>query len=343
MLKKIDINKFLELAENIPVIDVRSPSEFNSGHIPGAFNIPLFDDKEREIVGITYKKENRNNAIIKGIELTGSTMHLKLLTALKIAKENNLLVHCWRGGMRSETMAWLFTLGDIKVEVLDGGYKTYRRHILSRLAEEHKIIVLGGMTGSSKTHILHHIRKLKHQFIDLEGLANHKGSAFGALGQPPQPTSEHFANLLFNEWKDLNIAVPVWIEDESRNIGTVFMPDFFYNNLQKAPAIVLIMDIDKRLPRLIKEYSAYPPEMLKNAIMKISKRMGGDNTKDAITAVDAGDFETAIRITLKYYDKAYLYGITKKHSGKVIYVETETDDITQNANKILEASERLTW
>ena len=83
--------------------------------------------------------------------------------------------------------------------------------------------------------------------------------------------------------------------------------------------------------------------MLKNAIMKICKRMGGDNTKDAITAVDAGDFETAIRITLKYYDKAYLYGITKKHSGKVIYVETETDDIEKNANKILEASEKITW
>ncbi len=342
-MKKTGIHKFLELAESIPVVDVRSPSEFKAGHIPGAFNIPLFDDQEREAVGITYKKESRNKAIIKGIELTGPAMHLKLLAALKIAKENKLLVHCWRGGMRSETMAWLFTLGDMNVEVLDGGYKTYRRHILSRLAEERKVIILGGMTGSSKTHILHHIRKLKHQFIDLEGLANHKGSAFGALGQPAQPTSEHFANLLYNEWVNLDNNLPVWIEDESRNIGTVFMPDFFYNNLQKAPVIILIMDVDKRVPRLIEEYSTYPPEMLKNSIMKISKRMGGDNTKDAIDAVDTGDFEKAIRITLKYYDKAYLYGITKKHSGNVIYVEAENDDIEANANKILEASKQITW
>jgi tRNA 2-selenouridine synthase len=121
------------------------------------------------------------------------------------------------------------------------------------------------------------------------------------------------------------------------------MPDFFYNNLQKAPVIILIMDVDKRVPRLIEEYSTYSPEMLKNSIMKISKRMGGDNTKDAIDAVDTGDFEKAIRITLKYYDKAYLYGITKKHSGSVIYIEAENDDIEANANKILEASKQITW
>ncbi len=342
-LEKIDISRFLDLAEKIPVVDVRSPSEFSSGHIPGAFNIPLFDDKERETVGIKYKKEGRSKAIIKGIELAGPNMHLKLHEAIKIAKDGKLLAHCWRGGMRSETMGWLFSLGDIDTEILERGYKAYRNYILTALSEKRKTIILGGMTGSSKTLILRHLKKRGQQVIDLEELANHKGSAFGALGQPPQPSSEHFANLLFNEWKQINKNLPVWIEDESRNIGSVFMPDDFYNNLQDSPTIILLMKIKERLPRLMEEYSTYPPELLKESIMKISKRLGGDNTKDALDAVDKGDLAKAVEIVLKYYDKAYLYGIKRKNRKNLISVETETDDIEINAGLVLNAATKIAW
>ena len=178
------------------------------------------------------------------------------------------------------------------------------------------MIVLGGMTGSSKTHILRYLREFGQQVIDLEGLANHKGSAFGSLGQPPQPSTEHFANLLFDEWKQSIRDLPFWVEDESRNIGTVFMPDSFYLNMQDSPAIILMMDVKTRLPRLIEEYSAYPAESLKASIMKISKRLGGDNTRDAINAVEAGDFAKAIEITLYYYDKAYTVRIKEKKQQK---------------------------
>jgi tRNA 2-selenouridine synthase len=340
---KIEIHHFLELAQSIPVVDVRSPSEFLTGHIPGAFNVPLFDDKERETIGIKFKKEGRVKAILTGLELAGNRLSLKLSEALAIAKELQLLVLCWRGGMRSETMAWLFSLGDIKTEVLEGGYKSYRYHVLSGLAEKRKILILGGMTGSGKTHILQHIRSLSNQFLDLEGIANHKGSAFGALGQMPQPSTEHFANLLFNQWRYLNAEQPVWLEDESRNIGTVFMPDAFYNNMQESPTIILRMDISVRLARLVEEYSAYPPETLKAAILKISKRLGGSNTKDALDAVDRGDFTNGIEIALRYYDKAYLYGITRKPSKTIINIETDTDDIEKNAAKVLEAAEKIKW
>ncbi|MCU0462156.1 MAG: tRNA 2-selenouridine(34) synthase MnmH [Bacteroidales bacterium] len=342
-LKKIDIDAFLKLAESIPVIDVRSPSEFNQGHIPGAFNIPLFDDSERAIVGTRYKKEGRDKAIIRGIELSGPQMHRKLQSALEMARESKLLVHCWRGGMRSEAMAWLFSLGDIETEVLDGGYKSYRHHVLAGLAEKKRVIVLGGMTGSSKTRILRHIGKLSNQVIDLEALANHKGSAFGALGQPLQPSSEHFSNLLFDLWKNIDDSNPVWLEDESRNIGTVFMPDAFYDHIQLSPAIILMMSIEKRLPKLIEEYSTYPQEQLRDSVLKISKRLGGDNTRDAIAAIDSGDFAKAIEITLKYYDKAYLYSISKKHSGQIIFIETDSDDIEVNSAKVLEASKQITY
>jgi tRNA 2-selenouridine synthase len=342
-LEKIDISRFLDLAENIPVVDVRSPSEYNTGHIPGAFNIPLFDDKERETAGIKYKKEGRSKAIIAGIELAGPKMHLKLQEALKIAKNGKLLVHCWRGGMRSEAMAWLFLLGDIDTEILNRGYKAYRNYILSALSGKRKTIILGGMTGSSKTLILRHLKKQGQQVVDLEKLANHKGSAFGALGQPPQPSSEYFANLLFNEWKQINKDLPVWIEDESRNIGNVFMPDDFYNNLQDSPTIILLMEVKERLPGLMEEYSTYPPELLKGSIMKISKRLGGDKTKDALDAVDKDDLAKAVEIVLKYYDKAYLYGIKRKNRKNLISLKTETDDIEINAGLVLNAATKIVW
>jgi tRNA 2-selenouridine synthase len=245
--------------------------------------------------------------------------------------------------MRSEAIAWLFALGDIDVAVLEGGYKAYRRYLLEKLSEKRKMIVLGGMTGSSKSHILRYLGSAGHQFFDLEKLANHKGSAFGALGQPPQPTTEQFGNFLFKEWMRSDPGKPCWVEDESRNIGSVFLPDEFYLNMQDTPIIVLVMDIKTRLPRLIEEYAKYPQESLKKAILKISKRLGGDNTRDAIAAVDTGNIARAIEISLNYYDKAYLYGLTKKENKNIIYVDTDTDDIEVNAMKVLEAASSIKW
>jgi tRNA 2-selenouridine synthase len=342
-IKKINIVRFLELAEITPVVDVRSPSEFIAGHIPGAINIPLFDDNERAAVGIKYKKEGRIPAIIDGLKHIAPLMSSKLQQAILTANNRKLLVHCWRGGMRSEAMAWLFSLGDIDTEILDGGYKNYRHHILERLSEKRKMIILGGLTGSSKTHILKYLKVHDNKVVDLEGLARHKGSAFGSLGQLPQPSTEHFANILFDEWKKLDNDLPVWLEDESRNIGTVFMPDSFYNNMQEAPTIVLMMDVKSRLPRLLEEYSKYPPESLKESIIKISRRLGGEKTQDSLKAIDAGDFAKAIEITLNYYDKAYLFGMKKKINETIIYLNADSDNIEYNAQRILEEAGKIKW
>src|ERR1035437_1575702 len=342
-VQKVDIIRFLELSETIKIADVRSPSEYNIGHIPGAVNIPLFDDIERAAVGIKYKKEGRLPAILEGLRHSGALLRFKLEQALKAATEGKLLVHCWRGGMRSEAMAWLFSLAGLEVHVLDGGYKSYRRYVLEYLSEKNKMIVLGGMTGSSKTHILRYLKNNNQQVIDLEQLANHKGSAFGALGQPSQPTTEQFGNLLFDDLKKLNKDLPLWVEDESRNIGTVFIPDSFYLNMQETATIVLEMDLNTRLPRLMQEYSGYPSGSLKSSILKISKRLGGDKTNDAINAVESGDIAKAIEIVLYYYDKAYLFGLKKKNSKNIIYVNTDTDDIEANALKVLDAASNLKW
>jgi len=339
---KTGITQFLELAGNIPVVDVRSPSEFIDGHIPGAHNIPLFNDAERAEVGTRYKKEGSLNAILEGIRLSGPSMHLKLGAALEVAgRGKRLLVHCWRGGMRSEAMAWLFSHGGIETHILEGGYKAYRHHVLETLSANRALIILGGLTGSGKTHILKKIEEKGNQVIDLEHLANHKGSAFGSLGQPAQPSSEHFSNMLFEKLSLTDPEKPVWLEDESRNIGMVFMPEEIYLNMQSSPAVILMMDINTRLPRLMEEYSCYPPELLLHSVMKIRKRLGGDRTREAVDAVNKGNFATAITITLQYYDKAYRYSLSRKPQEQLRYVNTDTDDVEINAGRILEAASRI--
>jgi tRNA 2-selenouridine synthase len=339
--KKLNISDFLKKASTIPVIDVRSPSEFLNGHVPEAINIPLFNDKEREAVGIKYKKEGRGRAILKGLELTGPSMYLKLEKALKLAKESRLLVHCWRGGMRSEAMAWLFSLGGIETQILEGGYKSYRHFVLDGLSEKRNYIVLGGLTGSGKTEILRFMKNTGNQVIDLEGIACHKGSAFGSLGQPGQPTSEHFSNLLFHELGKTDRSRPVWLEDESKNIGTVYMPDQFFFNLRESPVIALIMDVKTRIPRLLKEYSAYPKEELISSINRISKRLGGDSTAEAIREVEESNFSRAIEITLNYYDKTYLFGLKRKNGEMIQHIHTDTDDLQVNVSKIQQAAGRI--
>jgi tRNA 2-selenouridine synthase len=226
----------------------------------------------------------------------------------------------------------------VECSLLDGGYKSYRHHVLEYLGEKRKYLILGGLTGSGKTELLKYFERNGEQVIDLEGIACHKGSAFGSLGQPPQPSSEHFANLLFSKMRALDTGKPIWLEDESKNIGTVFMPDQFWFNMQESPVVALIADVKTRMPRLLKEYSVYPPEELRKSVLRISKRLGGDNTKEAILSIDSGDFRRAIEITLEYYDKSYMYGLLRRAAGLIHYVETDTDDISVNAARILEAA-----
>lgn len=339
--RKLPADAFLEKRKTTPVADVRSPGEFAAGHIPGAVNIPLFDDGQRAEVGTVFKKEGNKQAVLRGIDLAAPDMSSKLRKALDLASGGKLLVHCWRGGMRSEAMAWLFSQGGIDTSLLEGGYKAYRHHILSDLGRERKFLILGGLTGSGKTGILRYMKNAGEQVTDLEGLASHRGSAFGALGQDPQPTSEHFANMLYDDLAAMRDDKPVWLEDESRNIGTVFMPDSFFLRMQTAPVIALMMSIETRMPRLLEEYTTFPAEEIMASVIRISKRLGGDRTREAVDALRKGDYPTAIRITLEYYDKAYHYGLSKRSEGQVTYISTETDDVAVNSALVMQAARDL--
>jgi tRNA 2-selenouridine synthase len=340
-LTKIPAAELLLLRGEIPLVDVRSPGEYNQGHIPGAVNIPLFDDAQRAEVGTVYKKEGNVKAVLRGIDLAAPEMSLKLRRAIGLSAGGRLMIYCWRGGMRSESMAWLFSTGGIDTLVLNGGYKAYRSHVMEELDRERRYIILGGLTGSGKTGILRHMKSLGNRVTDLEGLASHRGSAFGALGQAPQPSTEHFANLLTDDLAPARENETIWLEDESRNIGTVFMPDCFYARMQASPVIALMMSIETRMPRLLREYTQFPLEEIIASVMRISKRLGGDRTKEAVEALKQGDYRTAIRITLEYYDKTYHYGLSKRPHGQVIYINTESDDEAVNSALVAGAAEKL--
>lgn len=326
---------FVDLSGSIPIVDVRTPSEFNKGHIPGAFNIALFNDDERARVGTAYKQQDQLSAIMLGLDIAGPKMSGLLRQGLKVAgKKGKLLLYCWRGGSRSESMAWLFSNGAIECRVLEGGYKAYRNYILSELARPGKMIVLGGLTGSGKTAILAELSRMGEKVIDLEGLACHKGSAFGALGQPDQPGSEHFENLLFEALGKTAPGQRFFVEDESHNIGSVNIPHSFFETMCKSKVIALMPDIKTRLPRLRREYGAYGADQLVRSVEKISRKLGGLNTSNAIEAIRSDKLDRAIEIVLKYYDRTYSYSLSQRPEGQVFYIESPSDDPYVNALKV---------
>jgi len=334
MIPQLEINEFLKQAENIPVIDVRSPAEFAHAHIPGAYNIPLFDNDERAQVGTTYKHHGKERAVDLGLKLVGPKLYDFVKQAKKIANDKKLLVHCWRGGMRSASMAWLFQTSGLEVKTLQGGYKAYRRQVKSFFAQNFKLLVLSGMTGSGKTEILEVMEQMGEQIINLEKVAHHKGSAFGALGQEKQTSTEQFENNLHHIYKNLDINRPVWIEDESQAIGYVRVPEELFLQMRNAPVIKVNIPLKERVKFLQEGYGTFDKELLKTSILKVQKRLGGLKTKEAIEAIENGNLQQAIEISLFYYDKAYNYGISKRNKNTVFELDLSEVNAEKNAMKI---------
>jgi len=304
MPKEIQIDLFLELSKTNPIIDVRSPGEYEHAHIPGALNLPLFSNEERAEIGTIYKQRGRVKAVQRGLEVVGPKLAGFAKFALAL-KSDNILIHCWRGGMRSSSMAWLLEQVGIECTLLTGGYKSYRGHVLKSFEKPLKIVLLGGYTGSGKTDLIKLLKEQGEQVLDLEGLACHKGSAFGAIGQGEQPSSEQFENLLSLEMEALDGEKVVWIEDESRNVGKVFVPEPLWMQMRVSPLVKVETPFEARVERLMRDYGSYPVEMLAASIKKIEKRLGYDKCKLALEACERGDLEIAAQISLLYYDKAY--------------------------------------
>lgn len=290
--------------------DVRSPLEYSHAHIPGAKSFPLFSDAERAIVGTIYKKEGKDRAILKGLELVGS----KLPSFAKAALEESepIKMYCFRGGMRSQSVAWLFSFVGKKPITLPGGYKAFRKFVQGQFDRPWNFQVLGGLTGSGKTAQLNAFLKEGKQVLNLEKIASHRGSAFGFIGQPKQPTNESFENLLAIELFKMDSTQPIWVEDESRMIGTCKIPDALFHQMQASTHFFLDKPFEERVSHLVSEYGTFPIDTLIEATEKIERKLGGSKTKETILALQNGQLETACKLLLEYYDTAYIHNMKKR-------------------------------
>jgi tRNA 2-selenouridine synthase len=330
-IEKLGIERFLELAALHPVLDVRSPGEYAHAHIPNAHSMPLFSDEERKVVGTTYKQQSREDAIKIGLDYFGVKMRSMVEAAEKIAGEDKtLLVHCWRGGMRSAGVAWLLDLYGFKVYTLVGGYKAFRNWVLKQFDKGYHFNILGGYTGSGKTEVLHQLNADK---IDLEGLAVHRGSAFGAIAGQEQPKQEMFENKLALALSQQDNK-PIWLEDESQRVGLVNIPHPIWKQMRTAQVFFLDIPFDERLQHIVKGYGKIEKEKLVNSIIRIKKRLGGLETKTAIGCLVEEDIAGCFAILLKYYDKQYTKGLSERKPDSIHKIACATVDEINNAQQL---------
>lgn len=363
MIEKINIEYFLELAKHHPVIDVRSPGEYNHAHIPRALNLPLFTDEERAVVGTAYKQESREKAIKHGLDFFGPKMRRMVEEAEGICNENTklqipnskiLLTYCWRGGMRSGAVAWLLDVYGFKVYTLIGGYKKFRNYVLETFKLPFGIKILGGYTGSGKTEVLNELEKSGETVINLEDIAKHKGSAFGNIGMPKQPTQEMFENMLAcdlrtkryepknqNGFPQLILdPLPIWIEDESQRIGHVNIPNELWSTMRRSPVYYLEIPFEERLAHICEEYGCLDKEKVIEAILRIKERLGGTETKKAIQLLNENNTIESFRILLKYYDKWYTKGLHNRENINSLLHLIKCDAVSpENAKKLVQQPE----
>lgn len=344
MLSVITIQEYICLAIPVPLIDVRSPGEFAKGHIPGAVNIPLFSDEERAQVGTVYVQESRDKAMALGYSYVNPKLEWYIAESKRVAPGMSVAVHCWRGGMRSQAFAeHLQSHGFSQVYVIKGGYKAFRRYVLGFFEQAFRLIVLGGYTGSGKTQILKEIGKKGRQVVDLEALACHKGSAFGGIGQAPQPSVEQYENILFDTLRKLNPEVPIWVEDESHGIGKARIPMAFFRQMRNQKLLFLDIPKEIRAQHLTDEYACFGDDALALAIRGIAKRLGYDNEKNAQQLLSEKNYFEVAMLVLHYYDKAYQRGASERNPQQVEHIELSGMDYNKNADIIIKFVEQHGW
>jgi tRNA 2-selenouridine synthase len=333
----LHIDEFLKQGIASVIIDVRTPKEFEQGHIPGAINIPLFSNEERVIVGTLYKQEGRQPAIVKGLEFVGPKMAAIVLKAQELAKENTVYVHCWRGGMRSGSVAWLLQMYGLNVFTLKGGYKQFRNFALNSFDINNEIKILGGRTGSGKTKLLQLLEQKSEAVVDLEKLAHHKGSAFGGFGQV-QPSQEQFENELCAALQKVKDAKYIWIEDESRLVGKMVIPLPLWEKMRLAVITYVEIPFEKRAEKLLEEYGPLPKEQLAQAINAITRRMGPEQASKALAALEQNDLREVCRLCLIYYDKGYDHGLQNREDLRLERYSFENESPEEIAKHLIKIS-----
>lgn len=339
MSSSLETGSFLSCTDTqgLTILDARSPAEFAHAHIPGAFNLPLLSDEQRAQVGTTYKQQGRQAAITLGFKLVGPSFGAHIDTAKSLAPQQKIALYCARGGLRSNILSWVLSLAGFEVTLLQGGYKAYRQWVLHHLTSLPPVKVLGGKTGVGKTVILQELRAQGQQVVDLEGLAHHRGSAFGALGLEEQPSQEHFENVLAMTLQSLDLGRPVWMENESRLIGKLKLPDHIYATLRESPVFELHLPLAVRMERIWQEYGVFDQEQLVHCTLKIESKLGSERCRTAIQALKLGDHQSWLKEILGYYDKQYEKASDSRKPGSIFTFQFEDFEAKKIASVVADA------
>ncbi|RDI45661.1 tRNA 2-selenouridine(34) synthase MnmH [Falsibacillus pallidus] len=338
MFKDLTIQELLEARKNkkITLIDVRSPSEYKTATIPGSINIPIFTDEERGEIGTIYKQVNVEAAKERGLEIVSAKLpqFIKEFSML----EGDRVVFCWRGGMRSKTSATVVDLMGIPVSRLQGGVRSYRRWVVKALEESNftqDAFVLNGYTGSGKTTILRRLKKQGFPVLDLEQMANHRGSIFGQIGLTPN-NQKMFEALLIEEMQGLENSPYFLIEAESQRIGKIMLPQWIMDKKENGIQFFIDMPLEIRALNILEEYRPWEhAEECMISFQKIKRRIHTPIAAQIEKDLELGRYESAVQMLLAYYyDPRYEH--TASQYPKEKQMRLKVSNIEEAANAIRE-------
>ncbi|NPV28277.1 MAG: tRNA 2-selenouridine(34) synthase MnmH [Firmicutes bacterium] len=309
MIEMVTVEEIFKKPDAV-LIDVRTKTEYTEGTIPGAINLPLFDEAERSEIGIIYRMLGPEKARMRGLALASPKL-VRLAELLQPYRNRELVLFCWRGGLRSQALASVLKLAGFQCSYLKGGYKAYRRHVISYLAEyqyKQKFVVLEGLTGVGKTEVIQFLKEMKEPAIDLEDLAGHRGSVFGHIGFTAMRSQKDFEALLALELERLKESKYLIVECESRRIGNIYLPTPFFEAMQRGTRILLYDRFEERVKRLVATYLATQKDNcdLENAVSHLQVRLGKRKTAFLCNLLNKQDYEAAVGFLLReYYDPLY--------------------------------------
>lgn len=312
MLREINIQQ--AIAMNPIFVDVRAECEYGEACIPYAINIPVFSDEERKQVGITYKAEGLEQARVLGLSIASPKLPEMVRKIKEISEGRPIVIYCWRGGMRSQAVVTIMQLMGLNVYRLIGGYKAYRRYINDFFSQDrlpYEAVVLSGLTGVGKTELLTELSRLGGNNIDLEGLANNRGSVFGSIGLGEQPSQKDFEARLFQEFVRIGTSGVFAVECESKRIGRIIIPMILWEAMQRGPRILLYTSVEERVKRLVNIYVTGHQgslEACKQAIQSLNNRLGNEIVQTMLSDLERGEMDKVVeKLLVDYYDPLYRY------------------------------------
>lgn len=342
MKSLLSVEDYLEKRDQYYLVDVRSPGEFAESCIPGAVNVPLFTDEERALVGTTYWKEGTDRAKLVGLSLVARHLPQMVEAILSGAAGREIVLYCWRGGMRSKSVFTLLESLGYPARQLVGGYKAFRRYVVKYLSEVQiaaPVYVLNGLTGVGKTLVIKKLQETGAPALDLEEMANHRGSAFGAVGRGEPRSQKDFEALLALSLRELG-DVPFYIvEGEGKRIGPVVLPDFLYDAMRRGRHILLEASLETRVERIVDEYKgAGNTEALAAAVLSLQKKLGRETCEALSAAIRAHNYNEAARTLCSgYYDLYY----RDSRQGEGHYLATvNVDDLLSGTEAVLDIIRR---